>query len=74
MEITQAIEMIRKGEQVGGERGKNGKKGKGKAEKGAAKSGKGDSAKGKGGGSLTRNGGISFHQLPPPRLPEKVGG
>jgi len=69
-----AIEMIKRGEQVGGERGKSGKKGKGKAEKGAAKSGKGDSAKGKGGGSLTRNGGISFHQLPPPRLPEKVGG
>jgi|TARA_R110000824_G_scaffold55629_7_gene153072 hypothetical protein len=71
----QAIDTIRSGGQIGGQSGQ-GKEGDGdgNAEKGKASNGTGENAKGQGGGSLTRNGGVIFHKLPPPRLPDKVGG
>ena len=60
----EALGMIMRGEGVGGT-------GEGKGKMGAAK---GNSKKqGKGGGSLTRNGGVMFHKLPPPQLPDKEG-
>jgi len=72
-----AIEMIMGGAQVGGLNGEGGEEGEGKGEKGEGKEkgrGKGESTTSGGGGSLTRNGGIIFHELPPTKLPEKVGG
>lgn len=65
-----AIEMIMGGARVGGLNGE-GDKGKGKAKGKAGGKGEGGSAANEGGGSLTRNGGIMFHELPPPRLPDK---
>tara|TARA_Y100001951_G_C11283093_1_gene266726 strand:+ start:676 stop:1281 length:606 start_codon:yes stop_codon:yes gene_type:complete len=67
----EAIEMIRRGQRVGGLSG-NGKKGEGKKGEGKGQGNNQDG--GSGGGSLTRNGGIIFHQLPPTRLPDKIGG
>lgn len=69
----EAIEMIRKGQRVGGLNGK----GKGEGKEGEGKDGnrgQGNNQDSGGGGSLTRNGGIIFHQLPPTRLPDKIGG
>jgi hypothetical protein len=69
-----AIELLMGGARVGGlNAGKEGE-GKGKGKGKAKGQGKGGGAANEGGGSLTRNGGIMFHQLPPPRLPDKVGG
>ena len=66
-----AIEMLKRGQRVGGLNG-NGKKGEGKKGEGKVQGNNQDG--GSGGGSLTKNGGIMFHQLPPTRLPDKVGG
>jgi len=68
----EAIEMIRKGQRVGGLNGR------GEGKEGEDKDGNGGQGNnqdgGSGRGSLTRNGGIMFHQLPPTRLPDKIGG
>jgi len=61
-----AIELIKGGNKVGGGNGKGKGKGKGKGGKGD-----GDGGKKNGGGSLSRNGGVYFEKLPPPRLPDK---
>ena len=66
-QTQKAIEAISKGEGVGGTSEKG--RGKGKKKSGGEGSGKaGDSGK-----SLTNNGGIEFHKLPPPKLPDKDG-
>jgi hypothetical protein len=61
-----AITLLKGGDKVGGGNGKG--KGKGKGGKGK---GDGDGGKKNGGGSLSRNGGVYFEKLPPPRLPDK---
>jgi hypothetical protein len=68
-QTQKAIDAIAKGEGVGGTSGEKGS-GKGKKRSGGKGSGK---AAGDGGGSLTRNGSIEFHKLPPPKLPDKEG-
>lgn len=68
-----ALTKIRQGKQVVGRRGEGGKGEEGEGEEGVEggkKNGDGKSG-GKGGGSITRNGGISFEELPPTRLPDK---
>ena len=67
-ETQKAINLMLKGNGVGGTSGEG--EGKGKA---AGKKGKGDGKAGDGGRSLTNNGGIEFHKLPPPKLPDKEG-
>ena len=68
-DTQKAINLMLKGSSVGGTSGEG--EGKGKA---AGKKGKGNGKDGDGGGrSLTNNGGIEFHQLPPPSLPDKEG-
>ena len=66
----QAIELIKGGSKVGGGRGKGKGEGEGKG-KGKGGKGDGDGKKKNGGGSLSRNGGVYFEKLPPPRLPDK---
>lgn len=61
----EALNMLMQGEGVGGSRMGEGKPGKGSRE------GDGESEDGEEGGSLTRNGGVMFHKLPPPKLPDK---
>ena len=64
-QTQKAIDTISKGGGVGGTSGENGEKGRGEGRVG-------DKA-GDGGRSLTNNGGIEFHKLPPPKLPDKGG-
>ena len=61
----EAIDMLTKGEGVGGTSEGEGKEGDGEGLEGEG------TEEGEGGGSLTRNGGIMFHKLPPPKLPDK---
>jgi hypothetical protein len=74
-QAQEAIGMIRQGKGVGGTR--EGLEGEGEGEgEGTAKSkGAGGSntgnQNGTDGGSLTRNGGVMFHELPPTKLPDK---
>jgi len=64
----EAIEMLMGGQGVGGTN--EGEPGEGEgSEKGAEEK----TGEGKGKGSLTRNGEIMFHKLPPPVLPDKEG-
>ena len=69
----EAIDMIKSGENVGGvnleDAGgeSSGDAGKGESEKEGGANATGN----EGGTSLTNNGGIMFHKLPPPRLPDK---
>jgi hypothetical protein len=65
-DAERALGMIRDGKKVGG---KNGGKEEGKGEgDGEGKGNKG----GNGGGSLSDSPEVIFHELPPPKLPEKI--
>ena len=67
-QAQEVIGMIMQGQGVGGTNSGIGK-GEGKSKNALGRDGK---AKGEeNGGSLTRNGGIMFHRLPPPKLPNK---
>jgi hypothetical protein len=68
-QAQKAIDAISRGEGVGGINGTDEKKGRGKE----SGKGKGSDKAGDGGRSLTNNGGIEFHKLPPPKLPDKDG-
>ena len=67
-----AIMDLMQGKQIGGENNGEGEEGEGK---GKTSDTDGEGKKnGTGEGSLTRNGGITFYELPPTKLPEKGGG
>jgi|7_EtaG_2_1085326.scaffolds.fasta_scaffold00081_29 hypothetical protein len=71
-EADDIIQLLKDGKAVVGERGKGGKRGDGEGDGGK---GGGDSKNGEnGGGSFSRSDGITFHELPPTRLPKKAGG
>ena len=67
-QAQQALSTLMGGGSIGGTSGGEGKQGEG------SRKGEGDGAEGQdgdGGGSLSRNGGIMFHDLPPTKLPDK---
>ena len=75
-QAQQAISMIMGGMSVGGTssglQGEGDGDGDGEGEgEGQGKAGGEGGQSGEGGGSLSRNGGIMFHELPPTRLPDK---
>lgn len=67
-QAQEALEMIMGGQSVGGI--SIGEPGDGEGEGGE---GDGEVVEGSAEGSLTRNGGVIFHKLPPPKLPDKRG-
>ena len=67
-QTQKAMGILLKGGGVGGTN-----KGKGKPKGKKQSGGNGDAKAGDGGKSLTNNGGIEFHKLPPPKLPDKDG-
>lgn len=66
-EAQDVIDMITQGEQVGGVNAE----GTGDGDQQVEGMGEGANEDGNGESSLTRNGGISFYQLPPTKLPDK---
>jgi hypothetical protein len=66
--IHKAMGILLKGGSIGGTNGEGGKPG---GDKKSSSKGSGKTANG--GRSLTNNGGIEFHELPPPKLPDKDG-
>jgi len=71
-ETQKAISLLLKGVGVGGTSGEGEGEGEGEGKE-AGKEGQGTGKTGDGGRSLTNNGGIEFHKLPPPKLPDKEG-
>ena len=67
-DAQKALEMIMGGKKVGGRRGDGEGDGDGDSEGGQKGQGEGN---GTGGGSLSNSPEIIFHELPPPKLPEK---
>jgi len=67
-DAQEALEMIMGGKKVGGRRGEGEGDGEGDGEGGQKGQGEGN---GTGGGSLSNSPEIIFHELPPPKLPEK---
>jgi uncharacterized membrane protein YgcG len=68
-----ALKLLKEGKMVAG--GKDGREGEGEGEgeggDGKGKGGKKGQGQGTGGGSLSNSPEIIFHELPPPKLPEK---